>query len=138
MPDGTQRTMDELLPDEEGAAWSRFTRVDLDADGEMDVVAEMVVGEYPVWYLLLKQQGDRTAMQLVPYRGLMHLKDDGSFEYSNSAMDGGAARYEWTDEGFVLVPADEDQSAVHQEALDALWYEYSQEWLERILLEQTG
>lgn len=138
----------------------RFTVLDLDGDGVMEVILEVTE---PEAYIILNGSVTVYATEW-PYRGLLELKDDGTFLFSNGATDNGVAMLvlqgddepQWgylplaeciTDENaqvhYYLDGGAETTDGAGYQAfmaqqdakLDALWYEYTEENL-RLLLGQ--
>ncbi|MBQ2952189.1 MAG: hypothetical protein IJE07_01390 [Clostridia bacterium] len=73
------------------AEWKavRFTVLDMDGDGVSEVVVELT--EWEAFVVLFSDGGDVYGGEVV-YRGLMNLKDDGTFTFSSGAMDSGVAQ----------------------------------------------
>lgn len=144
------------------AEWNpvRFTVLDLDGDGLNEVVLEV---EAPEAYIILSGCENVYAQEW-PYRGMLDLKDDGTFYYASGAADSGIARlifqgdYEpawgylplaesYTDENgnvqYMLDGGAEStdeagfnaELAAQEAKLAALWYDYSPEMV-RLLLGQ--
>lgn len=66
-----------------------FAVLDLDGDGMREVVVEITE---PDGFIILTYRDGVVYGAEVPYRGLLELKDDGTFSYSNGAADCGVAR----------------------------------------------
>lgn len=143
------------------AQWQpvRFTVLDLDGDGFTEVILEV---SEPEAYIILTGYGAVFATEW-PYRGLMKLKDDGTFSYSSGAMDNGVASLTMQGYGdseeYGYLPlaesrTEEDGSVTYwldggaeqtdeagyqaflaeQDAkLDALWYDYTEENVRMLL-----
>lgn len=77
---------DDRMPDEWNAV--RFTVLDMDGDGVTEVVVELTEWEA---FVVLHFAGDGVYGSEFPYRGMLSLKDDGTFTYSSGAMDNGVA-----------------------------------------------
>ena len=77
---------DDRMP----ADWNavRFTVLDMDGDGVTEVVVELTEWEA---FVVLYAAGDGVYGSEFPYRGMLSLKDDGTFTYSSGAMDNGVA-----------------------------------------------
>lgn len=147
--------LDEVRPE-----WNpvRFTVLDLDGDGVTEVILEVTE---PEAYIILNGYATVQATEW-PYRGLLQLKDDGTFLFSNGATDNGVAMLvlqgdvdpQWgylplaeciTDENAQVhyyldggaEATDEAgyQAFIDQQSakLDALWYEYTQENVRMLL-----
>ena len=154
----------------EGAAWTpegevredwnpvRFAVLDLDDDGVSEVVLEVTE---PEAFIILN--GVKSVMATEwPYRGLLNLKDDGTFTFSSGALDTGVAMLVWQgDNGaqWGYLPLAESVSdadgnvsywldggaeatdeagylaflAQQDAKLDALWYDYTEENVRMLL-----
>lgn len=77
---------DDRLPDDWNAV--RFTVLDMDGDGVTEVVVELTEWEA---FVVLCFAGEGVYGTEFPYRGMLSLKDDGTFTYSSGAMDNGVA-----------------------------------------------
>ena len=77
---------DDRMPAEWNAV--RFTVLDMDGDGVTEVVVELTEWEA---FVVLNSGGDTVYGSEIVYRGLLDLKDDGTFTYSSGAMDNGVA-----------------------------------------------
>lgn len=132
----------------------RFTVMDMDTYGLMEVVLEMPAYEC---YIILTYDEGRVYAAEIPYRGLLNLKGDGTHEYSSGAMDGGVrmllmesavlttgvlADVRPTGENTVayfIGGTQVDEAAyqaflAEQEAkLPALWYDYTEENVKMLL-----
>lgn len=77
---------DDRMP----ADWNavRFTVLDMDGDGVTEVVVELTEWEA---FVVLCAAGDGVYGSEFAYRGMLSLKDDGTFTYSSGAMDNGVA-----------------------------------------------
>lgn len=72
------------------AEWKavRFTLLDMDHDGVNEVIVELA--EWEAFVIMTFVDGQVYGGEIV-YRGLLSLKDDGTFTYASGAMDGGVA-----------------------------------------------
>ena len=142
-------------------AWQpvRFTLLDLDADGVSECILEITE---PEAYIILTCDGDEVLACEWPYRGLLNLKDDGTFTFSSGALDGGVAMlvYQgddgahwgylplaesisdadgnvtyWLDGGIEKTDEAGFNAALEAQnaKLDALWYDYTEENLRMLL-----
>ena len=77
---------DDRMP----ADWNavRFTVLDMDGDGVTEVVVELTEWEA---FVVLISGGESVSGSEFSYRGMLDLKDDGTFTYSSGAMDNGVA-----------------------------------------------
>lgn len=66
---------------------------DLDDDGTVEMVLCHTIGDVDAWFDILRFDGETGTVYLYErtFRGLLHLKSDGTFEYSNGADNGGIA-----------------------------------------------
>lgn len=80
-------TEDARMPAEWKAV--RFTVLDMDGDGVTEVVVELA--EWEAFVVLTWGGGSDVYGGEIVYRGLMNLKDDGTFTFSSGAMDNGVA-----------------------------------------------
>ena len=80
-------TEDAPTPDAWNAA--RFTVLDMDGDGVNEVIVELP--EWEAFVVLTWGGGSEVYGGEIVYRGMLDLKDDGSFSYSSGAMDNGVA-----------------------------------------------
>lgn len=64
----------------------------LDMEGDKIVVLELSVGDDPKFYEVLHYMNDTVYGYLIVYRGLVELKVDGTFIYSNGAADNGIGK----------------------------------------------
>lgn len=136
----------------------RFAVLDLDGDGVSEVILEVTE---PEAFIILNGTKSVVATEW-PYRGLLNLKDDGTFNFSNGALDGGVAMLVYQGDygaqwGYLPLAesiSDEDGNVTYwldggieetdeagfnavleaQNAkLDALWYDYTEENLRMLL-----
>jgi len=72
------------------AEWKavRFTQLDMDRDGISEIIVELA--EWEAFVILTFADGQVYGGEIV-YRGLLGLKDDGTFTYAGGALDGGVA-----------------------------------------------
>ena len=66
---------------------------DLDHDGTVEMVLCHTIGDVDAWFDILRFDGETGTVYLYErtFRGLLHLKTDGTFEYSNGADNSGIA-----------------------------------------------
>lgn len=139
---------------------THFTLLDMDNDNVPEVVLELSVNGYPQFYEVLHYKDGTVYGYLFVYRGLMELKEDGTFIYSSGAADSGVAKlnfdsntvktdvlgYSQSSQGETdLVisyfindePVDKesfDSFIIKQsEKKDTVWYEFSKENTEAVL-----
>ena len=131
-----------------------FTLADLDGDGNREAVLQLgLPGGYDTYgYLVLRTWfNGSVAGYMQTYRGLMRLKSDGTFSYSNGAFDHGVARLNFqggyteldvlagiesdgagsvlgcTVDGLEATMEDFEAALAEQDAkADAVWYEYTE------------
>lgn len=72
------------------AEWNavRFTLMDMDQDGVNEAIVELTEWEA---FVVLTYADEKVYGGELVYRGLLDLKDDGTFSYSSGAMDNGVA-----------------------------------------------
>lgn len=94
-------TDDAVMPSQWKAV--RFTLLDMNGDGISEVVVELAETESFV-VLTWDEMSDSVYGSEFPYRGMLDLKDDGSFTFSSGAFDNGVAKlqFEMEDDGDVL------------------------------------
>ena len=136
----------------------RFTVLDLDGDGVSEVILEVTE---PEAFIILTGIKSVIATEW-PYRGLLNLKDDGTFTFSSGAMDNGVAMLVYQGDfgaqwGYLPLAesvSDADGAVTYwldggaeqtdeagylaflaqQDAkLDALWYDYTEENVRMLL-----
>lgn len=66
---------------------TNFAVLDMDGDEIPEVVLELSLGDYPDYFEILHYKNDTVYGYNFVYRGLMQLKTDGTFRYSNSGTD---------------------------------------------------
>lgn len=79
-------TEEAHMPDEWKAV--RFTLMDLDQDGVNEAIIELAEWEV---FVVLTYADEKVYGGECVYRGMLDLKDDGTFTFSNGAMDNGVA-----------------------------------------------
>lgn len=95
---------------------STFVVIDIDNDSVDEVVLEM----QPIgFYEVLRYEEGTVTGYIFPYRAMMNLKQDGTFEYSSSATDSGYAKLKFSDTGYEYSETDESDADV------ATWYEFA-------------
>lgn len=76
--------------DQSGAEVSEFTIVDLDCDGQTEVILKLLnSNDDPFVYEILRCQDDIVYGYSLPYRCFQQLKSDGSFYFSSGIVDNG-------------------------------------------------
>lgn len=88
-------TEDARMPAEWNAV--RFTALDMDGDGVTEVVVELT--EWEAFVVLHCGGGNDVYGGEIAYRGLLNLKDDGTFTFSSGAMDNGVATLDFRSGG---------------------------------------
>ena len=78
--------------------------VDLDGNGTPEVVLCQSAGEDVLGLAVLHLQDGAVYGYAVPWRGMLELKADGSFSYSNGAWDSGLARLTFEGDATVTQP----------------------------------
>ena len=85
---------------EQGVSAAEYTVVDLNGDGEPEIVVGLTIGNDAYGFLILHvDKGTAYAYEL-PYRALTNLKEDGTFSFSSGAADSGVGRLEFSDGGY--------------------------------------
>ena len=114
----------EVVSDEEWvtAKVSKFTIIDLDGNGENEIVLWIQANEsldYGFEILYFKDQ--EVYGFTLPYRGFMHLKTDGTF-YSSGGMDNrGIRKLQFSERGYITEDVSDGES--QEEKADAEWYD---------------
>jgi hypothetical protein len=78
---------------------TRFAVLDMDGDKISEVVLELAVGSDAEFYEVLHYTNGKVYGYIRVLRGLMQLKTDGTFTYSNSAADTGVAKLRFEPNG---------------------------------------
>jgi len=68
---------------------THFTVLDMDGDNIPEVVLELTVGDYVEFYEVLHYMDNKVYGYIQVLRGLLELKEDGTFSFSNGASDNG-------------------------------------------------
>lgn len=129
----------------------------LDMDGDKVVVLELSVSDEPEFYEVLHYRNDTVYGNLIVYRGLEGLKEDGTYIYSNGAADNGIGKLKFKEDtletdvlGYSKSSQENDNlilsyfikdEPVTKESFDSflkeqldkkdvVWYEFSQENIE--------
>lgn len=127
----------------------------LDMDGDKAVVLELSVSDEPQFYEVLHYMNDTVYGYLIVYRGLEELKADGTYLYSNGALDNGIGKLKFDSDTFEtdilayskssqsdnLISYYIDNNPVTKESFDSfmneqsgkkdvVWYEFSQKNIE--------
>ena len=79
-----------------------ITIMDLDQDGENELVVIPEPLYNIVGYLILRQQGDEIAAYAPGRRSIGSLKADGTFHWSSSAFNNGTGRARFDGDGFAV------------------------------------
>lgn len=102
--DGGSQTLAERIKalaeqTETDVSYIAFTYCDLDRDGSVELILCCTVGEVEAWFDILHYRDGAVYLYERTYRGLLQLKTDGTFHYSNGADNSGIAtlRFEQTD-----------------------------------------
>ncbi|NLB43054.1 MAG: hypothetical protein GX815_12540 [Clostridiales bacterium] len=97
--------LDDFLTDKEiyGAIYKpmHFTVLDMDGDEVPEVIIELVVGDDVQFYEILHYLNSEVYGYLRVLRGLMQLKTDATFTYSNGAADNGISKVEFDSTGSI-------------------------------------
>lgn len=81
----------------------QYGLADLDADGTAELIlAIRIQKDYDYGYLVLRDGHEILGYEF-PYRGLMDIKEDGTFHISGGAADNGIARLLFTEHGWEYV-----------------------------------
>ena len=79
---------------------SEYAVVDLDGDGQSEIVVGLARGGYDDGYVILHTDKGTAYAYELPYRALTDLKEDGTFSFSSGAADSGIGRLEFADGGY--------------------------------------
>lgn len=92
----------QAVTDDESAAVSavRFTIIDLDDDGEDEIVLWLQNGTYDCGFEILHGQNGEIYGYTLWYRAFMNLKTDGTFVFSGGAADSGIGKMVFSETGY--------------------------------------
>ena len=101
-----ESTVDEQLTPFEGQKLTidRFVLMDLDADGTMELILNEQRDGYDDSCLILDDQDGVVYGYNIGLRGMMALKEDGTFSYSSGASDNGYGTIKLDKAQFQIVP----------------------------------
>ena len=97
------------LAGENGMEIVRYCFQDLDQDGRLELIQEAKNG---LGMLVLHPVNEEIYAYEVPYRGMMELKQDGTFSYSSGAADSGFGRVRFDGTTYETVPESWSQSDI--------------------------
>lgn len=121
----------EVVSDEDWvtAKVSKFTIIDLDGNGENEVVLWIQANERSDYgFEILYLQDQEVYGFTLPYRGFMHLKTDGTF-YSSGGMDNkGINKLRFSERGYTIEDVSDGES--QEEKADVEWYDLTSDNVE--------
>lgn len=104
----------------------KFTIIDLDGDGEDEIVLWIQVnGVVDYGFEVLHYQDGTVYGSTLPYRAFMDLKADGTFLYSSGAADSGVGRLKFAEDGRAIVEELNDDVDYQEEKTDVAWFDLS-------------
>ena len=106
----------QVITDDESAAVSavKFAIVDLDDDGEDEIVLWLQNGMYDCGFEILHDQNGEIYGYTLWYRAFMELKTDGTFVFSGGAADSGIGKMSFSEIGYSV-----NSQAYSQSSYDA-------------------
>ncbi|MCH5270915.1 MAG: hypothetical protein J1E83_09225 [Lachnospiraceae bacterium] len=114
---------------------SKFTIIDLDGDGENEVVLWIQINRISDYgFEILHYQEGAVYGYTLPYRTFFNLKTDGTFLFSGGAADPGIGKLRFSMDGYAIesiigeVYSEEDFNAAisqQEEKMDVDWYDLS-------------
>ena len=121
----------EVVSDEDWvtAKVSKFTIIDLDGNGENEVVLWIQANERSDYgFEILYLQDQEVYGFTLPYRGFMHLKTDETF-YSSGGMDNkGINKLRFSERGYTIEDVSDGES--QEEKADVEWYDLTSDNVE--------
>lgn len=130
-------TLGEAVTDDDSVTVkaTQFTIIDLDGDGENEVVLWIQInGVVDYGFEILHFQDGEIYGHTLPYRSFMSVKADGTFTFSNSAADSGIGKLRFSADGYDIeniigeaYSEEEINAAMNQqdEKTDVDWYDLS-------------
>lgn len=113
----------------------KFTVVDLDGDGENEVVLWILVNEVSDYgFEILHYQEGTVYGNTLSYRSFYDLKADGTFWWSGGAANSGVGRLTFAEDGRAVRVelVDDVDSWKHEEQADVTWYDLSADSVNRV------
>ena len=106
----------QVITDDESDAVNavKFAVLDLDADGEDEIILWLQNGTYDCGFEILHAQSGEVYGYTLWYRAFMELKADGTFEFSGGAADSGIGKLNFSETGYSV-----DGQAYSQSSYDA-------------------
>ena len=138
-------TIGEAVTDDDSVTVkaTQFTIIDLDNDGENEVVLWIQInGIVDYGFEILHYQDGEVYGYTLPYRSFMSVKADGTFTFSDSAADSGIGRLRFSTDGYMIeniideAYLEEEKNAAmskQETKTDAEWYELSAENINAIV-----
>ena len=125
-----------VVTDEEGITVSvdKFTVIDLDGDGENEVVLWILVnGVSDYGFEILHYQEGTVYGNTLSYRAFYDLKVDGTFRWSGGAANSGVGRLTFAEDGRAVREelVDDVDSWNHEGQADVTWYDMSADGVNR-------
>lgn len=133
----TLETIGEAVTDDDSVTVkaTQFTIIDLDGDGENEVVLWIQInGVVDYGFEILHLQDEDVYGYTLPYRSFMSVKTDGTFTFSNSAADSGIGKLRFSADGYDIeniiggaYSEEEINATMNQqdEKTDVDWYDLS-------------
>lgn len=77
----------------EGASVTEFAVLDVDGDGKLDMLLKVAVNGEEYGTMILSKVNDKVNGYAYTYRAMMNVKEDGTFNFSSGAANGGVASF---------------------------------------------
>ena len=104
----------------------KFTVIDLDGDGENEIVLWIQVnGVVDYGFEILHYQEGTVYGSTWPYRMFMGLKTDGTFIYSSGRMETGIGKLKFAEDGHAFIEELNDDIDYQDGKTDVTWYDIS-------------
>ncbi len=113
---GESKLLSELLGGEPARTVSAYTLVDLNSDGEEELILRLAVGANEDYgFMILHKEGELLFAKELSYRSFYELKADGSFVYSSGVANNGIGRLTFAEGGYTLIPLARCESEDNQQ-----------------------